>query len=126
MAIHASRRILALSILSFCTASAQVPDAPAPGGAAQPAAAPTGRRAHVVAGCENPCAAAVYSVGRRRGNLAPLENESAALEGAARNLKWNSGGENAQKAKTNPPHPREKPAGTNNIKPGTGSSNINP
>ena len=42
MAIHASRRILAVSILSFCTALAQVPDAPAPGGAAQPAAAPAG------------------------------------------------------------------------------------
>ena len=42
MAIHAPRRILAVSILSFCTAFAQVPDAPAPGGAAQPAAAPAG------------------------------------------------------------------------------------
>jgi hypothetical protein len=42
MVIHASRRILALSLLSLCTASAQVPDAPAPGGATQPAAVPGG------------------------------------------------------------------------------------
>ena len=42
MAIPASRRILAVSILSFCTALAQVPDSPAPGGAAQPAAGPAG------------------------------------------------------------------------------------
>jgi len=44
MAIHAPRRILAVSILSFCTAFSQVPDAPAPagGGAAQPPAAPAG------------------------------------------------------------------------------------
>ena len=40
MAIPASRRILTVSILSFCTAFAQVPDAPVPGGAPQPAAAP--------------------------------------------------------------------------------------
>ena len=42
MAIHASVRILALSALSFCTASAQVPDAVAPGGTPAPAAAPAG------------------------------------------------------------------------------------
>ena len=42
MAIPVSRRILVLSVLSFCTALAQVPDAPAPGGGAQPAAAPAG------------------------------------------------------------------------------------
>ena len=44
MAIPASRRIVAVSILSFCTALAQVPDGPAPagGGAAAPAAAPAG------------------------------------------------------------------------------------
>ena len=44
MATHALRRILAVSILSLCTAHAQVPDAPAPGGAAAPApaAAPAG------------------------------------------------------------------------------------
>ena len=44
MATHALRRILAVSILTFCTAPAQVPDSPAPagGGAAQPAAAPAG------------------------------------------------------------------------------------
>ena len=40
MAIHSPRRILALSILSVCTAFAQVPDAPAPGAAPPPAAAP--------------------------------------------------------------------------------------
>ncbi len=42
MATPASRRILALSILTACTAFAQVPDAPAPGGGGQPAAAPAG------------------------------------------------------------------------------------
>ena len=42
MAIHASVRILALSALCFCTASAQVPDASAPGGTPAPAAAPAG------------------------------------------------------------------------------------
>jgi tetratricopeptide (TPR) repeat protein len=44
MATHALRCILTVSILSFCTALAQVPDSPAPagGGAAQPATAPAG------------------------------------------------------------------------------------
>ena len=42
MASHASLRILALSALGLCTASAQVPDAPAPAGAPAPAPAAGG------------------------------------------------------------------------------------
>jgi hypothetical protein len=38
MTTHVPRAILAISILSFCTALAQVPDGPAPGGGAPPAA----------------------------------------------------------------------------------------
>jgi tetratricopeptide (TPR) repeat protein len=223
MATHAPRLVLAVSILSLCTALAQVPDAPAPGGAAQPAAVPAGGGApagkakpgqgspfgqevpvldpgtevmtfngknwnvtnnrifqarfekflnapEATTGEEvayrqiinrvlellapgnatvknvdaafrllpygggydidarlcNSLADAVYSVWQAQRNVSRLANANDSLEDASRKLEWNIGVVNMDKAMSKPSQPSGKTAGTNNIKPGTGSSNINP
>ncbi len=74
----------------------------------------------------NSLADAVYSVWQAQRNVTRLANANDALEEASRKLEWNIGVVNMDKAMSKPSQPSGKNAGTNNIKPGTGSSNINP
>ncbi|MEO6739660.1 MAG: hypothetical protein ABIP20_05370, partial [Chthoniobacteraceae bacterium] len=74
----------------------------------------------------NSLADSVYSVWQAQRNVSRLANANDALEDAARKIEWNIGVVNADKAMSKPSQPSGKTAGTNNIKPGTGSSNINP
>ena len=74
----------------------------------------------------NSLADAVYSVWQAQRNVSRLANANDSLEEAARKLEWNIGVVNADKAMSKPSQPSGKNAGTNNVKPGTGSSNINP
>jgi hypothetical protein len=87
---------------------------------------PYGGRYDIDARLCNSLADAVYSVWQAQRNVTRLANANDALEEASRKLEWNISLVNADKAMSKPSQPSGKTAGTNNIKPGTGSSNINP